>query len=134
MSALYTRYGNREELLDGHRPLAYDHPMENRLHTVVETEVYLRSAERVMDETERNAVVDFMAANPQAGDVIAGSGGIRKVRVPLAGRGKRGGGRVLSFLVTDRAVYLLLAYAKNDQANPSPEQMRVLERLVDSIL
>ena len=108
--------------------------MENPLHTVVETDIYLRSAERVMDEIERNAVVDYIAANPQAGDLMAGGGGIRKVRVPLAGRGKRGGGRVLSFFVTDRAVYLLLAYAKNDQANPSPEQMRVLKRLVDAIL
>lgn len=107
--------------------------MEKPLHTVVETDFYLRSAERVMDEIERNAVVDYIAANPQAGDLIAGGSGIRKVRVPLAGRGKRGGGRVLSFLVLDRAVYLLLAYAKNDQANPTPEQMRMLKRLVDDI-
>ena len=107
--------------------------METPLHTVVETELYLRSAERVMDADERGAVVDYLAANPQAGDVVPGSGGIRKVRVPLAGRGKRGGGRVLSFLVTDRAVYLLLAYAKGDQANPTPEQSRALKWLVEDL-
>lgn len=107
--------------------------MEKPLHTVVETELYLRSAERVMSEAERHAVVDHLAADPQAGDVIPGSGGIRKVRVPLDGRGKRGGGRVLTFYFTDRAVYLLLAYAKGDQANPSAEQMRVLKRLIEDL-
>ncbi len=43
-----------------------------------------------MTEAERAAVVDFFAANPQAGDVVPGAGGLRKVRVPLSGRGKRG--------------------------------------------
>jgi hypothetical protein len=64
----------------------------SNLCTVVETEVYLRSAERVMSREERDAVVDYLAANPLAGDLIPGAGGIRKVRVPLAGRGKRGVG------------------------------------------
>jgi hypothetical protein len=103
------------------------------LCTVVETEVYLRSAERVMDREERDAVVDYLAANPLAGDLIPGAGGIRKVRVPLAGRGKRGGGRVLTVFVKGRAVYLLLAYAKNEQANPTPEQARLLRHMVETL-
>lgn len=53
--------------------------------------------------------------------------------MPLAGRGKRGGGRVLTFFVKDRAVYLLLAYAKNAQANPTPEQARLLRALVETL-
>ncbi|MEL6059254.1 MULTISPECIES: type II toxin-antitoxin system RelE/ParE family toxin [unclassified Methylobacterium] len=107
--------------------------MEKSLHTVVETELYLRSAERVMSGAERHAVVDPLAVDPQTGDVIPGIGGIRKVRVPLSGRGKHGGGRVLTFYVTDRAVYLLMAYAKGDQANRSAEQMRVLKRLIEDL-
>jgi hypothetical protein len=65
--------------------------MATRLHTVIETEAYLRTAARIMTDAERDAVVDFFAASPQAGDVIPGAGGLRKVRVPLVGRGKRGG-------------------------------------------
>ena len=107
--------------------------METPLHTVVETEIYLRSAERVMDEVERDAVVDLLSADPLAGDLIPGTGGIRKVRIPLAGRGKRGGGRVLSYFVVGRAIDLLLAYAKGDQANPSPEQVRILKRLIEDL-
>lgn len=107
--------------------------MSDDLHTVIETEIYLRTAERLMTEVERAAVVDFFAANPQSGDVIPGAGGLRKVRVPLAGRGKRGGARVISCFVGRRGVYLLLAYAKNEQANPTPEQARILARLVETL-
>ncbi len=106
---------------------------EAGLCTVVETEVYLRSAERMMDRAEQDAVVDYLAADPLAGDLIPGAGGIRKVRVPLAGRGKRGGGRVLTFFVKGKAVYLLLAYAKNEQANPTPEQARLLRHFVETL-
>ncbi|CAO4182952.1 type II toxin-antitoxin system RelE/ParE family toxin [Methylorubrum extorquens] len=107
--------------------------MADALHTVIETEIYLRSAERLMTEAERTAVVDILAADPFAGDVIPGTGGLRKVRVPLTGRGKRGGARVITCFVSARGVYLLLAYAKNDQANPTPAQAQALARLVDTL-
>ena len=60
-------------------------------------EVYMRSAERVMTDVARGAVVDFLAAHPQAREVIPGPSGLRKVRVPLTGRGERGSARVISF-------------------------------------
>lgn len=107
--------------------------MTEALHTVIETEVYLRTAEPLMTDAERAAVVDYFAANPQAGDVIPGAGGLRKARVPLAGRGKRGGARVISYFVSERGVYLLLAYAKNEQANVTPDQARILARLVETL-
>ncbi|KMO17522.1 type II toxin-antitoxin system RelE/ParE family toxin [Methylobacterium indicum] len=107
--------------------------MPGDLQTVIESEVYLRTAERLMTEAERAAVVDVFAANPQVGDVIPGTGGLRKVRVPLAGRGKRGGTRVISCFVGRRDVYLLLDYAKDEQANPTPEQARILARLVETL-
>ncbi|MCU6614794.1 type II toxin-antitoxin system RelE/ParE family toxin [Klebsiella pneumoniae] len=107
--------------------------MADALHTVIETDIYLRSAERIMTESERMSVIDVLAADPWAGDVIPGRGGLRKVRVPVAGRGKRGGARVITCFVTERGVYLLLAYAKNDQANPTPAQAQALARLVETL-
>ncbi|MFE1598571.1 type II toxin-antitoxin system RelE/ParE family toxin [Methylobacterium sp. ID0610] len=86
-----------------------------------------------MTEAERIAIVNFFAANPQAGDVIPGAGGLRKARVPLAGRGKRGGARVISYFAMKHGVYLLLAYAKNDQVDLTPEQARILGRLVETL-
>lgn len=76
--------------------------MAGSLHTIIETEIYLRSAQRLMNEAERVAVVDFFAAASQAGDVMPGTGGLRKVHVPLPGRGKRGGARAISYFVGDR--------------------------------
>ncbi|HMK88082.1 MAG TPA: addiction module toxin RelE [Methylocystis sp.] len=60
--------------------------MTKPLHAVAETELYLSHAEKLMSEEERSAVVDLLAASPEVGDLIPGTGGLRKVRVPLAGR------------------------------------------------
>jgi hypothetical protein len=61
-------------------------------------------------------VVDLIAANPLAGDLIPEGGGIRKLRMPLQGRGKRGGARVIYYHHSDRfPVFLLTVFAKNEQ-------------------
>ena len=65
--------------------------------SVVETTSYLASAELLMTEDERTAVVEAVARSPQAGDLMPGTGGLRKLCVALQGRGKRGGGRVVTF-------------------------------------
>jgi hypothetical protein len=65
------------------------------LSAVVESESYLSKAEKIMTRVEMDAVVDKVATNPTSGDVIKGTGGLRKMRIPLQGRGKRGGGRVI---------------------------------------
>ena len=109
-------------------------PVNIPLHSVAETPIYLARAEKLMSEAERNAVIDLLAASPDVGDLIPGTGGLRKVRVPLAGRGKRGGARVIYYFYNDSLpVYLLLAYAKNEQDNFSPEQMAVLKRFVETV-
>jgi len=88
-----------------------------------------------MSEAEREAVVDLLAASPDVGDVIPGTGGLRKVRVPLAGRGKRGGARVIYYLYDQTLpIYLLLAYAKNERDDLSAEQKTILRRLVEAIV
>ena len=109
--------------------------MTKPLHGVAETQMYLSHAEKLMSEDEREAVVDLLAASPEVGDLIPGAGGLRKVRVPLAGRGKRGGARVI-YYVYDRTlpIYLLLAYAKNERDDLSGEQKAVLRRLVETIV
>jgi hypothetical protein len=98
-----------------------------RLHTVIETPSYLRDAGRFMTEIERRAVVDLIAAAPLAGEVIPEGGGIRKVRVPIAGRGKRGGGRVIYYHHSDRLpVFLLAAFAKNERSDLSMDDRHQL--------
>ena len=102
-----------------------------RLHTVVETPSYLRDASRFMTDAERRTVIDLIASAPQAGDLIPEGGGIRKLRVPASGRGKRGGGRVIYYHHSERVpVFLLAAFAKNEQADLS---MAERHQLADAV-
>ena len=61
------------------------------LITVAEMPEYIRRAEELLSESERQDVIDYVAANPKAGDLIQGTGGIRKLRWGRSGRGKSGG-------------------------------------------
>lgn len=109
--------------------------MTKPLHAVAETPLYLSRAEKLMSEGERIAVVDLLAASPEVGDLIPGTGGLRKVRVPLAGRGKRGGARVIYYLYDQTLpIYLLIAYAKNERDDLSADQKAILRRLVEHIV
>ena len=102
-----------------------------RLHTVIETPHYLRKAERVMAEPERKAVRDLIAGNPTAGDLSPEGGGIRKLRVPLQGRGKRGGARVIYYHHSERVpVFLLTVFAKNEQGDLSMAERHQLAEAV----
>ena len=80
--------------------------------TVAETPVFMRYASEIWSDEERHAFITFIATNPEAGDIIRGSGGCRKVRWSRSGTGKRGGARVIYFLAEDATVWLLIAYTK----------------------
>ncbi|WP_263352065.1 type II toxin-antitoxin system RelE/ParE family toxin [Acidicapsa acidisoli] len=84
--------------------------------TVVETPEFLATTRKLLDEAERAALVDHLAYNPSAGTVIPGTGGIRKLRWGLEGRGKRSGARVIYFFHNlEMPLFLLTAYAKNER-------------------
>jgi|SRR5664279_2048883 len=88
--------------------------------TVVETPEFLSATRKLMTEEERAALVDYLAYNPVGGDLVPGTGGVRKLRWRLEGRGKRGGARVIYFyLSADIPLLALTAYAKNERANLS---------------
>jgi hypothetical protein len=83
--------------------------MAVRLITVAETPLFLRQAEKVWSRQEHDEFVDYIAGDPEAGDVIPETGGIRKVRWGREGTGKRGGARVIYFFhAPDRPLYLLM--------------------------
>lgn len=82
------------------------------MRTVAETPVFVRYASEVWSDAERQEFISFIAANPEAGDIIRGSGGCRKVRWSRSGTGKSGGARVIYFLATEGTVWLLIVYSK----------------------
>ena len=85
------------------------------LVTVVETPAYLSKAAKILSPEELDSVVGIISANPAVGDIIKGSGGLRKMRIGLEGRGKRGGGRVIYWFYNETfPAVLLWAFAKNE--------------------
>jgi len=85
-----------------------------------------------LSDDELRAVQDVILDNPEAGDLIQGGGGLRKLRASVGGRGKRGGARVIYYWQVSASVcYLLLAYPKNVLDNLSTDQLRQLAKLID---
>lgn len=102
--------------------------------TVVETTLFTRQVEDLFDDEGRTKVIDFLAQNPVSGDAIPDTGGVRKVRVAASGRGKRGGARVIYFYHDDaHPLYALLVYAKNVQADLTPDEKKAVKTLVDQL-
>jgi len=84
------------------------------MFTVVETPTFSKLAADYWSDDEREEFTAWIAANPETGDVVPGSGGVRKVRWSRPSRGKRGGVRVIYFnRFTRREIWLLLIYAKS---------------------
>ena len=95
--------------------------------TVVETDRFLKDTRQLMPESERVKLVAFVAANPQAGDLIPETGGVRKLRA-LPGRGKRGGARVIYYFHSEQLpVFLLAAYGKNEKADLSKAERNAMQ-------
>src|SRR3954452_8918018 len=98
--------------------------------SVVETPEFLSTTRKLMSDEERALLVDYLAHNPTAGDLIPGTGGVRKLRWGLEGRGKRGGARVIYFY-HDAGVplFALTAIAKNEQADLSQQDRNDFRQL-----
>jgi hypothetical protein len=90
--------------------------------SVVETPEFLSATRKLMNDDERTVLVEYLAYNPTAGDLIPGTGGVRKLRWGLDGRGKRGGARVIYFHHNaGMPLFALTAFAKNERADLSQQ-------------
>src|SRR5205823_8417331 len=99
---------------------------------VVETPVFTRRVLKLLTDDDYRLLQHELVARPDVGNIIRGSGGLRKVRWTATGRGKRGGVRVIYYWAVDREIILmLLIYGKNEQDDLTAEQLRVLKGLVE---
>ena len=105
------------------------------MHVVLETNAYLSAAKEAgMSEEERIAVVDLIAADPEAGEIMPGCGGARKLRVAKPGQGKSGGYRVISYFAGDDVpVFLLTVFGKNEKTNLTKAERNVLAGLTKTL-
>ena len=106
-------------------------PYIHAVRTVAETSIFGRYAAEIWNEQERDAFIAFIAASQEAGNVIPGSGGCRKVRWSVSGSGKRGGVRVIYFLQSEEVVWLLIAYKKSKFDRLSSSFLAELRRQVE---
>lgn len=105
----------------------------NAMQTVVELAIFERQAKALMSDAERAAIVDFLAANPEAGVPLGG--GLRKVRVAREGGGKSGGYRTLFvFGGVEVPVFLVGVFAKNVKDNLSRAEQAHLVQLSKTLL
>jgi hypothetical protein len=101
------------------------------VQTVAETPEYVRRAEKLLSDDERRDVLQYLAAHPRTGDLMEGTGGVRKLRWARGGRGKSGGVRVIYYFHCDAMpLYLLTLFAKNERANLSKAERNALADLV----
>ena len=95
------------------------------MHTVIETPTFQKQAEKIWSEPERIEFINWISENALVGDVIPCAQGARKVRWSVAGRGKRGGVRVVYFNLTEQGVVLLvMIYTKADQSTIQPGDIK----------
>lgn len=100
----------------------------------LETSVFTRLIGELMDDREYSSLQGALVVNPEAGDLIPGSGGLRKIRwnESRRGKGKRGGVRVIYYWYRpDEVIYMLLAYSKEQRDDLTAAQKRVLKQMVE---
>lgn len=104
-----------------------------KLQTVVELPEFQRRARAVMSDDEREAAIVWIAENPEAGTSLGG--GLRKVRIPREGGGKRGGFRTIYvFGGRHMPIFLVTVFAKNDRANLTPKEQAAAVELSKEIV
>ena len=104
------------------------------MRTVAETPIFRKQADSVWSEEERLEFVSWLAVNHEAGDVITGSGGCRKVRWSRQGKGKRGGARVIYFNSTSQTIWLLTVYTKGKFDTLPTEFLAQMKKAVEDAL
>ncbi len=105
------------------------------MQTVIETPAFLASAyDEGISDLERADIVAFIAENPTVGDIMASSGGARKVRYAARGKGKSGGYRIITYYADeDIPVFLLDVYSKSSQGNLSKSQLNDLKKILTAL-
>lgn len=106
------------------------------MHAVVEMKEFIKRAEKIgITDDERTDLITLIAENPDIGDEISGTGGIRKLRMAGKGKGKSGGYRIITFFSGENIpVFLITAYAKNEQENISAQDKKDYKKLTELIV
>jgi len=99
---------------------------------IIETTAFTKLIDQLMNDDQYRELQERLIENPEIGDLIQGSGGLRKIRWKLTGRGKRGGVRVIYYwAVSADQIRMLYVYSKCDQEDLTNAQLKVLRQVVE---
>lgn len=117
-----SRYRN----IDKYNPMDYNTNMQ----TIVELPEFIKRADKLLSSLEKDELINHLAAHAKAGDLMTGTGGIRKLRWSAQGKGKSGGVRVIYYYYNKSIpLFLLTAFGKGEKANLSKAERNELAKL-----
>lgn len=99
----------------------------------IETSIFTRQIQLIATDDELKALQCELIASPEKGDIIRGTGGLRKIRMATGNQGKSGSNRVIYFLASRDVIYLVMAYPKNIKDSLSAAEKAVLKKLTQQL-
>ena len=105
------------------------------MQTIVELPEFLRKSEKLLTTSQRLSVINYLAEHPASGDIMQGTGGIRKLRWSAQGRGKSGGVRVIYYYHNEAMpLFLLTIFGKGEKANLSKSERNELAKFTSLLV
>ncbi len=103
--------------------------------TIAETEQFQKKVSQLLSESEKEDLISYLSDNPNAGDLIQGTGGVRKLRWARRGMGKSGGTRVIYYHHSEMMpLYILTIFGKNEKSNLSMNEKQILSKTVKLLI
>jgi len=104
------------------------------VHTIVETSGYSKQASKLFNESEQNSIISYLGSFPESGDIIQGTGGVRKYRWATQGKGKSGGARIIHFYCDETMpLFLLGVFSKSEKAALTKTECNELKKLTTEL-
>ena len=102
--------------------------------TIAETEQFQKKVKQLLTEDEKTDLISYLSENPNTGDLIQGTGGVRKLRWARSGMGKSGGTRIIYYYHNEMMpLYLLTLFGKNEKSNLSMGEKQILSKAVKEL-
>ncbi len=100
---------------------------------IIETPIFAKAIQTLLSDNDYRQLQSTLVIRPDLGDLIPNSGGLRKLRWRMPGHGKRGGARIIYYWAVSREeIWMLLAYAKARKEDLTPQQLKLLRRIVET--
>ena len=105
------------------------------MQTIVELPEFLKKSDKLFNESERLSVINYLAAHPASGDIMQGTGGIRKLRWSAHGKGKSGGVRIVYYFHNkSMPLFLLTLFGKGEKSNLSKSERNELAKFASLLI